>query len=117
MTKLRVIIQPPASGEIEQAFLWIAERNPDAAVKWFTGLQKVIQSLETFPERCPLAPENDAFKEEIRQLVYGRRGGRYQIFFTIRGDAVHVLHVRHGARDYLKPASGESSRPAKTGLD
>ncbi len=31
MTQFRVIIQPRASVELEQAFLWIAERNSDAA--------------------------------------------------------------------------------------
>jgi len=104
MTKFHVIIQPPAAAEMDEACLWIAEHNPDAAVKWFLGLQEAIQGLATFPERCPLAPESDAFKEEIRQLIYGRRTGRYRIFFTIRGDSVRILHVRHGARNYLEPS-------------
>lgn len=107
MTKFRVIIQPSASAEMEAAFLWIAERNPEAAVKWFNELQIAIQGLETFPKRCPLAPENDTFKEEIRQLIYGRRSGRYRIFFTIRSGAVHILHVRHGAQVYLEPGREE----------
>lgn len=107
MTRFRVIIQPPASAEMEKAFLWIAERNPEAAAKWFNGLQEAILGLAIFPDRCPLAPENDAFKEEIRQLIYGRREGRYQIYFTIRADSVHVLHVRHGARDDLEPGPEE----------
>jgi plasmid stabilization system protein ParE len=102
MTTFRVRGDPPASAEMEQAFVWIAQDNPEAAAKWFHGLQEAIQGLETFPERYPLAPENDAFKDEIRQLIYGRRNGRYRIFFTIRTDAVHVLHLRHGARDYLE---------------
>ena len=107
MTHFRVIIQPSASAEMEAAYLWIAEHSPEAAVKWFNELQIAIRGLETFPQRCPLAPENDAFQEEIRQLVYGRRTGRYRIFFTIRSGAVHILHVRHGARDYLEPGRGE----------
>ena len=80
MIKFRVIIQPPASAEIEQAFLWIAERNPAAAVKWFHGLHEAIRGLATFLERCPFAPENDAFQDEIRQLIYGRGSGRYRVF-------------------------------------
>ena len=107
MIKFRVIIQPPASAEIEQAFLWLAERNPTAAGKWFNGLHEAIRGLATFPERCPLAPENDAFQDVIRQLIYGRRSGRYRVFFTINADVVRVLHVRHGARDYLEPDPDE----------
>ncbi len=107
MTKFRVIIQPSASAEMEVALLWIAEKNAAAAVKWFNSLQSAVQKLESFPERCPLAPENDFFQEEIRQLIYGRRSGRYRIIFSIRADAVHILHVRHGARDYMQPGSEE----------
>ena len=61
MTKFRVVIQPPASAEMEQAFLWIAEQNPEAAAKWFHGLEAAIQGLATMPERCPVAPENERF--------------------------------------------------------
>ena len=38
----------------------------------------------------PLAPEDDEFSEEIRQMVIGR----YRVLFTIKGREVHVLHVR-----------------------
>jgi hypothetical protein len=48
-----------------------------------------------------LASENGHFAEEIRQLLYGRGRNRYRILFTIGEEAVHVLHIRHGARRYL----------------
>ena len=44
--------------------------------------------------------------EEIRELIYGRRGKRkhkHRIIFTIRHDTVYVLYVRHTARDELEP--------------
>jgi plasmid stabilization system protein ParE len=104
--KYRVIIQPPAAAEMDDAYLWIAERAPDNATKWFNGLEAAIYSLEDFPERCPLAEESKAFDVEIRQLVYGKRVGAYRILFTIVGDAVHILHVRHGRRKRLR---GEDS--------
>ena len=47
------------------------------------------------PQRCALAPENDALTEEIRQLIYGKSRNKYRILFTIREDIVFVLHVRH----------------------
>lgn len=107
MTRRQVIIQPPAAAEIEAAYLWIAERNPEAAATWLFGLKDAIQGLRDLPERCPLAPENSAFKERIRELIYGKRSGRYRVFFTIRANTVHVLHIRHGARDKLKPGPEE----------
>ena len=50
------------------------------------------------PKAFPLAPENDEFSEEIRQMIVGR----YRVLFTIKGREVHVLHVRGafvGARE------------------
>lgn len=51
------------------------------------------------------------FKYELRQLVYGRRHGRYRVIFTIRERAVHVLHVRHGARPAMTKAEIEKLLP------
>jgi plasmid stabilization system protein ParE len=39
---------------------------------------------------------------EVTQLTYRRRHGRYRILFTISGDTVEVLRVRHGARAPLR---------------
>ncbi len=50
------------------------------------------------PARSSLAFENEYFDEEIRQLLYGKRGRLYRILFTIRDDEVYVLFVRHSAQ-------------------
>jgi plasmid stabilization system protein ParE len=96
-----VIIQPQAEAEIEAAYRWRRERAPQAAVRWFAEIVEAINTLEQFPGRCPLAPENEHFAEEIRQLLSGHRNDLYRILCTIRGDTVHVLHVRHGAQQHL----------------
>ena len=60
------------------------------------------RSFAAYPERCPLAVENDKFPDEIRESLYGKSGKRrhkHRIIFTIREDTVHVLYVRHTARD------------------
>jgi hypothetical protein len=50
-----------------------------------------------------LAPESADFGHAIRQLLYGRRQHAYRILFDVAGDTVRILHVRHCAREYLKP--------------
>lgn len=57
--------------------------------------------LSDYPQRCPLAPESDAFDVHIQQLLYGRRRHRYRVLFTIQGKTVRILHIRHGARKPL----------------
>ena len=65
---------------------------------------KAFRSLERSPLRCSLAPESAFFEEEIRQLIYGK----YRILFTVEGETVFVLRVRHRAQDYLKPEEDET---------
>jgi plasmid stabilization system protein ParE len=101
MTTYRVIIQPNAEAELDAAYRYRYTRAPQAAARWFAGIVEAINSLEQFPARCPLAPENGHFAEEIRQLLYGARRDVFHILFTIQGDTMHVLHIRHGAQQYL----------------
>jgi plasmid stabilization system protein ParE len=98
MKRRNVIIELPAQRDIAEAHLWLAEREPDAADRWFDSIYDSIGSLELFPERCPLAPESKFFNAEIREIFHGRRQNKYRILFTMSENEVHVLHVRHGAR-------------------
>jgi plasmid stabilization system protein ParE len=56
-------------------------------------------SVKAFPNRCPLARENEYFKDELRQLICGS----YRIVFTVKDEEVHVIHVRHTSRQPAKP--------------
>lgn len=97
--KYTVIIQPDAERDIDDAYAWLAEQSPSAAARWLDTLETVVESLESFPERGSLAPESEFFEMEIQQLLHGV----YRILFTVKGRKVHVLHVRHGARQVLTP--------------
>jgi len=98
MKRWSVIVERSAQQDIEDAYLWLADRDFEAAVRGFNDLSNTIGSLERFPERCPLAAETGFFGREIRQICHGRRQHKYRILFTIGERTVHVLHVRHGAR-------------------
>jgi len=50
----------------------------------------ILGQLSIVPKGFPIAPEDDEFKEEIRQMIVGR----YRVLFTIRKGKVHVLHIR-----------------------
>lgn len=101
MKRWTVIVETPAAQDIEAAYLWIAERDSEAADRWFNSIYDSIGSLELFPERCPLAPESRFFDQEIREAFHGRRQDKYRILFTVIGATVHILHVRRGARRTL----------------
>ena len=99
MKRWNVIVELPALHDIAEARLWLAEREPDTADRWFNSIYDTIGSLEILPERCPLAPESKSLNAEIREIFHGRRHhNKYRILFIVTESEVHVLHVRHGAR-------------------
>jgi len=106
-----VNISPSALADAETAYLWIRERDPEMADKWFIGLLNAVNSLEHFPSRCTVAPESEELGMEIRQLLYGKsKRFRYRILFEISGTAVNVYRIRHSAQQYLTEEDIESER-------
>jgi plasmid stabilization system protein ParE len=103
VTRYQVVIDPRAEEDIEQALNWLKEQAPHKVEEWFDSLESEILSLQTIPERCPLAPENGRWEPEleIRQLLFDRYPSTYRILFTILGKTVRILQIRHGARRYL----------------
>ena len=102
MTKYAVIIQPSAYNDIDEALEWFISNAPEKLDIWYENLQDDIMSLSSMPKRCKTAPENDAFEEEIRQLLFSRHSSVYRVLFTINDNEVHILHVRHGARNFIE---------------
>jgi plasmid stabilization system protein ParE len=94
----QVEITPIAEAQIEQAYRWYRERNPEFADRWFRGLMNTIATLQEKPQRCVLAVEHEIFPEEVRQLLYGKAKNVYRVLFAIRGDTVYALYVRHSAQ-------------------
>jgi len=92
-----------AETEVLEAFVWKGERSMEQANRWYNGLMDALNSLEEHPKRCALAPEDTTFREEIRQLLYGKGRDVYRILFTVRGVVVSILHVRHAAQKPLAP--------------
>jgi plasmid stabilization system protein ParE len=103
MSEYQIRIHPAALASMQEAQDWIAGRSVEAAERWTDGLQEAILSLQQFPTRCGLARESRSLSFELRQMIYGKRAGRYRILFAVRGNVVHVLDVRHGARDVIGP--------------
>jgi len=97
----RVLVTSGAHREALDVAAFVAEHgSPEAALRWIDGLEAAIASLSEMPRRCGLAREHGAIAgHEIRQLVYGA----YRLIFTIRGDELLVLHVRHAARREIDP--------------
>jgi len=85
----RVEVTAEAEGEADAILEWLVSHQAgNTGTHWFKALEDAIASLAKFPRRCALAPEH---KPHV-----------YRILFTIEGDSVFVLHIRHGRRQPLK---------------
>jgi plasmid stabilization system protein ParE len=101
---LRVEITEEAEADSKGILEWlISEHAGETGMRWFQRLDKAIASLSLMPERCPLAPENADFPFEVRHLLYGHKPHIYRVIFTIAGDVVYVMRIRHGRRMHLAP--------------
>lgn len=101
----RVEVTEIAAAEIDQAYSWLKDRSPSAAERWYLGLMASLALLREHPRRCAQVFDVSSAGAEVRQLIYGRRRGRYRILFTIAGNDVQVVRVLHGARG---PGHGEA---------
>jgi len=92
--KFRVRITRAAERDVEETWNFIADDSPEAAEKFVRRLEEQIETLETFPEMCPLIPENEMLGTRYRHMLYGN----YRTVFRIAGKTVYVIRVIHGAR-------------------
>ncbi len=92
--KFRVEITATAESDVAGIWEYIAQDKPDAATAFVIRLEEQIGTLENFPERCQLVPENELLGTAYRHLVYGN----YRTIFKIVGTRVIILRVLHGTR-------------------
>jgi toxin ParE1/3/4 len=92
--KYRVDITVSAEADIAAIWDYIARDSPDAAAAFILRLEEQIATLERYPERCPLVPENDLLGTAYRHLLFGN----YRTIFRIVGARVIILRVIHGRR-------------------
>lgn len=103
-TKYEVRLTAKAEKDLDEILTWYSQRKAGAAGRrWLGRLLARVGKLEKNPTRCPVAHEEVEIGFELRELIFGRRGGKYRIFFTIHDQNVLVIRIRHAARDELAP--------------
>jgi toxin ParE1/3/4 len=92
--KFRVRITRAAERDIEEIWNFIADDSAEAAGRFIRRLVEQIETLEKFPERCPLIPENEMLGSRYRHLLFGS----YRTVFRLARNTVYVIRVIHAAR-------------------
>jgi toxin ParE1/3/4 len=96
-----VSITARAERDLENVYSYIDAERTDAAFAWSRGLVEKIFTLETMPNRNPVAPENS----RLRHMLYGNKPDVYRIIYRVdeRSKLVEIIHIRHGAMKGLGP--------------
>src|SRR5713226_1962804 len=82
MKRFVVIFEDSAQQDVRGSYEWGCRAwGKRKAQQWARQLRTaVFKQLAVVPKGFPLAPEDDEFSEEIRQMVVGR----YRVLFTIK---------------------------------
>jgi plasmid stabilization system protein ParE len=99
----RVVMTDNAKANLRSYYLHAAQHAPVTAARWLGRFEAALATLADNPERCAIAPENDAVDEEIRQLLFGKRYSVFRALFTIAEGEVRVLHIRRAVMDRAGP--------------
>lgn len=104
--KYRLKITDEAADRLFATAKWYAESSQslEVAAGWYDGFLDELDSLEQNPWRGSIAPENDLFDFELREVYYGS-GKRitHRALYRIVENRVEVLSIRHHAERPLGP--------------
>lgn len=89
-----VVITSEAEADLEHIAAYIAEQSPRSALKLVRELRQRCESLADAPRGYPLVPRYE--HSGIRRRPFGH----YLIFYRVGEDAIEVIHILHGVRDY-----------------
>jgi len=89
-----VTITAEAEADLEQIAIYVAEQSPRSALELVRELRERCESLLDAPRGYPLVPRYEHL--DIRRRPFGR----FLIFYRVGTDAIEVIHILHGARDY-----------------
>jgi len=92
MKRYTVIFEISAQVDVRESYDWGCRVwGKKEAQRWVREMRTAItRQLSIIPRGFPIAPEDNEFAEQIRQMTVGR----YRVLFTIRKARVHILHIR-----------------------
>ena len=92
--KYKVNLTQHAQNDLEHIYYYIASNSPDNAVNFVLRLEEKLYSLNTYPDRHPLIPENEFFGTDYRHLIYKK----YRVIYRVLAGSVFILRIIHGAK-------------------
>ena len=90
---MRVLWTPRAASDLEHAANYIADRNPDAAIKVAAKIYNRMMALEATPEIGRIGAV-----QGTREIVF--HPWPYIAVYKISRGAIRIILIRHASRQY-----------------
>jgi plasmid stabilization system protein ParE len=87
----QVVYSQNAASNIERLHRFLAEKNPDAAARAVNANLDRLDTLARFPRLGPVDPD----RPDMRQLFIRFGSAGYVARYSVLGDTVTVLAIRH----------------------
>ena len=94
----RVIKKPRAERDLLDHFIFIGQRNPDAAERFLTAAERAFAQLAQLPLMGRVWESPSPHLAGVRYWTIPKFKS-YQIFYRPIEDGIEVLHVFHARRD------------------
>jgi toxin ParE1/3/4 len=91
----KVIWTEPAAADLEDICFYIAQEDPEAALRVARGIIAHTDLLASFPFIGPVYPRGS--KGTLRLIVHRSYSILYDVYESREG--VEILHIWHGARE------------------
>jgi plasmid stabilization system protein ParE len=93
-----VIWHPRAERDLEAIYDYIARDSPAMARAFIERIRTATEHLPRFPESGRIVPERK--RGDVREVLVES----YRVMYRRKGQDIHVLMVRHGARRHGRGA-------------
>jgi plasmid stabilization system protein ParE len=84
---------PEAVDDLARLYDFLAQHNPQAALRAVTALRNGVRQLVPYPQLGPPVPGFES--RDVRRLVIGA----YEMRYELAGEAIHVLRFFHTRED------------------
>jgi toxin ParE1/3/4 len=88
---MRVRYTPRARRDIGEIYAYLDERSPSGALNVLAAIYAGVRFVAEQPKASERTDDPNVRVRVIRRY-------RYKIFYSVAGDAVEILHIRHTSR-------------------
>lgn len=95
---LRIFITPKASRDLENISNYLAQNNPDTALRFFDATRQTIAKLAQMPYLGSLYRLDNSQLEGLRKWKV-KGFDKYLIFYLIENEKLKIIRILHVSRD------------------